>query len=283
MKPVSERALNKLKSPLRFYRWWRYQNARSKQKDVFLVSMPGSGTHWVSTMLARSLIDNFRLAETITSIRSDDLIPNYRNKRHRFKYNHKEEIPRVQRSHAYYSSLFFRNKRVMLLIRDLRDTLISHFRTYRSQKDPEIGFADFLRGSGVDRPKQKNGNTLLTLIGFLNSWAQNSKKLEELLLVRYENLRADTSQELTKMLKFLGFTDFDQYFVDRVVEFGSLRNMRQIEAHNPLPQYEGRVEKVRQPREDGYAFYFSQDDRDYFGEMIDSALDDAYGYDYSSW
>jgi hypothetical protein len=234
-------------------------------------------------MMAKALVEAYQLPDTISSIRSERLIPTFRNKNHRFKYNERDEIPRVQHSHAQYSSLFFHRKRVILLVRDLRDTIISHFRTYRSMKDPQISFHDFLRGRGVHRPKQKKGNTLLTLIDFLNSWSRNSSKLEALLLVRYEDMLANTHQGMSQILRFSSFANVDEELVARVVEFGSIQNMRKIEAENPLPQYAGKTHKVRQPREEGYKAYFSAEDKEYFCLMVDGKLYDHHGYDYKRW
>lgn len=278
MRPLTQRIVNNLTNPLVLYKWWRYQNNRSDDRDFFLVTLPGSGTHWLNLMIARTMVEAFNLQDEITSIRNNHLIPSYRSKLQRFKYNNRIEIPRIQHSHAYYSWLF-RNKKVILLVRDLRDTIISHYRTYVSMRDSECSFSDFLRGVNVNRPGQKNNHTLLTLIGFLNSWSKGRPKTRLLHLVRFEDLKNNTEPEMEKICAVLGFP-LNKDVLEMVIQFGSLKNMRKLEAKEPLPQYRGKLKKVGDGKIGGNRDLFSSDDQEYVQMIIKDYLVDDYAYDY---
>jgi hypothetical protein len=246
--------------------------------DFFIVTLPGSGTHWLNLMIAKTMVEAFNLPEEIKSIRNNHLIPTYRSKLQRFKYNDRTEIPRIQHSHAYYS-WFFRKKKVILLVRDLRDTLISHYRTYVSTRDSDCSFSDFLRGVNVNRPGQKKNHTLLTLIGFLNSWSKGRSNTCLLHLVRFEDLKNNTEYEMEKIYSFLGFP-LKNDLLKMAIQFGSLKNMRDLEAKKPLPQYRGKLKKVGVGEIAGNRNLFSSDDKEYFQITIRDYLFDNYGYDY---
>lgn len=279
MRPLSERLLNNIRHPLRLYKWWEYQKSRSIDRDTFLISMTGAGTHWVCIMFSKALIEAYKLSDEISSIRYQDLVPSYLNKRHRFKYNNLAHIPRIQHSHSPYS-LIFRGTRVILLMRDLRNAIVTHYRTHTAVKGVNLSFSDFLRGRCLDARRQ---HTLRSRVNFLNSWARNVHKLSSLYVIRYEDLRTDTAAEMCKLIDFAGFPVLNQELIERVVEFGSIENMRKIEKENPLPQYKNKVNKVGWGRSDSYKDYFSGDDRRYLSEIVFSDLINSYGYDYNNW
>ncbi|MGA1826311.1 MAG: sulfotransferase domain-containing protein [bacterium] len=278
MRSLTQRIINNIFNPLVLYKWWRYQNNRSDDMDFFIVTLPGSGTHWLTLMIAKTMVEAFNLPDDITSIRNNHLIPSYRSKLQRFKYNDRLEIPRIQHSHAYYS-WFFRKKNVILLVRDLRDTLISHYRTYVATRDNKCPFSDFLRGVNVNRPGQKKNHTLLTLIGFLNSWSKGKSNTRLLHLIRFEDLKNNTKTEMEKIFTLLGFP-LKKDLLEIAIQFGSLNNMRKLEAKKPLPQYRGKLKKVGDGQIGGNRNLFSSDDKEYFQITIKDYLVDNYGYDY---
>jgi hypothetical protein len=282
MKNISKQFFNNVGHPIKVYRWWRYQNGRPKEKDAFLVTMPASGTHWVRTMLGQALVELYVLEDKIDSIRRDDLIPTYLDKSARFRYNERTEIPRIQHSHSFYS-LLFRNKSIILLIRDLRDAIVSHYKVYKAARHPDCAFKNFLKAEGVNRPGQIRNNTLMTLIAFLNSWAKAKTGCKRIKVISYEKLRKKPKKELSAILEFAGLPVANEKMINRIVDFASLDNMRKMEDRNPLPQYGNRVRKVRNGIVKSYSTYFTESDREYFGQVIEKHLYSNFGYDYSSW
>lgn len=277
MKPIYERVVTNLKSPISLYRWWRYQNGRPKDLDTYLITMTGAGTHWLRTMLSKALIETYNLSDEITSIRHHELVPPFLNKRHRFKYNHVTNIPRIQHSHSPYFFIFHAT-RIILLVRDLRDAIVSHYRTYIAMKKKDVpNFSDFLRGRGLD-PRRLH--TLTSRIDFLNSWSQNAHKLAAVDVLRFEDLRADTPGQLQRILHFAGFPPTSKDLIERVVDFGSIDRMREMEKESPLPQYKNKLCKIREGRIGTYHEYFDDDDRRYFSKIVSEKLIETYGYDY---
>jgi hypothetical protein len=235
-------------------------------------------------MLAKALEISYELPVEVTSIADYDLIPTYRNKRQRFRFNDRIDMPRIQHSHAHYSVLF-RGRRVILMVRDLRDTLVSHYRTYVEMTGQRVSFSDFLRGRNVQRPGQRNNDTLRTLIEFLNSWCRGLRQVQESHVVRFEDLRRDTEGELIRVLGFVPFPEAAVQRVGEIVKCGSLDNMRALEERNPLPQYRGRVRKVREGAVGKGRDYFAVGDREYFVQIVSQELlyDFGYRYEELSW
>jgi hypothetical protein len=241
--------------------------------------MNHAGTHWLRLMLAKALVEFYKLPDEIKDIKAFDLIPPLHRKSHRFKYNDRSDMIRIQQSHAKYSWLHFRSARVILLIRDLRDTVVSHYRSYNARNETVLSFSDFLRGRGVNEERE---HTLRRRIAFLNRWAEKAHKLKSCQIVRYEDLRADTAQEIHRLADFIGWKLSDD-LVARVVDFARIENMQMMEGNRPVAGNKGKAKKVREGQIGSYHNYFSDDDRAYFMQKVSQWLRHAYGYDYSVW
>lgn len=279
MKPLSQKVFNNLKSPFRLYRWWGYQVSRKEPHDAILVTLNGAGTHWMRTMLSKALVDLYDLDDEIVSIHQPDLLPTFLNKDHRFKYNHDLNIPRIQQSHSFYSPLF-KGKKVVLLIRDLRDTLVSHYKVLQTTKDLDVSFSMFLKGEGFDSKKH---HTLKTRIEFLNVWGRSLQHTDLHQIVKFEDLKADTKGNLQQVIEFIGMPDTTDEQLASIVDFASIDNMRTMEQRNPHKKLKGKMEKVRKGKSGGYKEYFNEGDKDYFLETVENNLKHDFGYDFSKW
>lgn len=167
MRALHTPLLQNLRHPTRFVDWAFYQLSRGN--DVYLSTLPSSGTHWLRFIIAKGLVDAYDLDYTFTGIRPHDVVPPFRNKDERFAFNKQTHVPRVQHTHKSYSILFKR-ERVIILVRDLWDTMVSSYDTYSERIDPSIIFSEFLRADGVNKKRHR---TLERRIEFLNRWANN--------------------------------------------------------------------------------------------------------------
>jgi hypothetical protein len=122
--------------------------------------------------------------------------------------------------------------KVALLVRHPADTAVSQFfqwkfrmrdrkkamNRYPGQDTLEVG--QFIMNSDAGLPK---------IVEFMNLWAREFPQLESNLLLRYEDLRADTAGELGRVFDFLG-TPATPEELQEAVRFASVENMRQMEA-----------------------------------------------------
>jgi len=112
--------------------------------------------------------------------------------------------PRYIKSHRPFSANY---PRVIYIVRDGRDVAISYFHFLNRSRQPqqELSFADFLI--------QFNAGCLDGFSAWSNhvhSWLDQASP-KKLLLVRYEDLKADTLKELIRCLEFAQLTiDLDR-------------------------------------------------------------------------
>lgn len=288
MRPLSVRILRNIQNPFQLVDWVRYQFSRSN--DVYLSTLPSSGTHWLRFLIAKGLVEAYDLDYEFTDIRPESVVPTYRDKTARFAFNDNTEIPRVQHTHKPYSVLL-RGGRVIVLVRDLRDTMVSSYDTYSERKDSSISFSEFLRADGVD---EKRHRTLERRVEFLNQWHRNWNNVDDHLCVKYEVLKSNTRDVTRDILEFVGLDNVSDTLVARVTEFCDIDHMRYIEEHGEAnPDILGSPDKRVEPAGDGakinegtthrYRDYFDQSDERYFKGLVDERLKDDFGYNYAEF
>lgn len=185
-----------------------------REDDVFLVSYPKSGNTWVRFLLANLLSRNEIDFTNIDKIAASIYV--YNN-----EYFKKQKSPRLIKSHEYFDH---RYKKVIYVVRDPRDVCVSYYHFLKKygkiEKNHEFNdyFIDFIKG---------------TLFPFVNwplhcqSWL-SSFCLYPVLLVRYEDLKGDTSAELRRIADFLNVSKSDQE-IDICVEKSSFEKMQKFE------------------------------------------------------
>lgn len=158
--------------------------------DGFLISGHNSGTHWLRFMLSAAIAEHLGLPKPVYSSgpQSDVYIGHARHRR-RFP-----QAPRIGSSHHMPSRLvallgalrIVRLAPVVLLVRDIPDSLISYFFKWRETK--QLGPLD----AYVARPPSARGVDLWWFIRFFNRWGALKRVFPEaVMVVRYEDVERD--------------------------------------------------------------------------------------------
>ena len=211
-----------------------------------------------------------------------------------------KDIPRIFFTHDNYlrgytgnvdSKKDFYNKKTVLLVRNPMDVAVSQFFQWKYRMRPEkkamnkypAHAADI---SVYDFVKDENQG-LSHIIEFMNNWATELPKIKDLLVVRYEDLRAQPEQEMAKIVSFLGLQANAEFLRD-TAEFASVENLRKKEKENYFWRSGSRVQakdvndpntfKVRKAKVGGYRDYFDDDQVAEFTAMVDSNLLPVFGY-----
>lgn len=187
-----------------------------REDDIFLVSFPKSGNTWSRFLLANLLhpeqtatFANIHLLipdPTGTSKRDLDRLPK----------------PRIIKSHECFDP---RYGRVIYIVRDPRDVAVSQYHYHRKlmkigdDSPIETFVARFLAGQTC--PHGSWGQNVIT-------WLATSEGSPNFLLLRYEDMLADTAQELAKIAAFLGISASPEQ-IARAVERSSAARMRKLE------------------------------------------------------
>jgi hypothetical protein len=181
--------------------------------DIFLVSYPKSGNTWL-----RFLIGNYLTHNKCDFNNCGEIVPDM--------YHNPVPIelqrPRIIKSHSPFTSEY---SRVIYIVRDGRDVAVSYY--YYALKfgfiDSNTQFTDFLL--------QFNAGTLDDFTPWnhhINLWLDRAK--QDFLLIKYEDLKANTIHELTRVLKFANLP-IDSNRLISAVKSSEFGNMQKLEKH----------------------------------------------------
>lgn len=132
----------------------------------------------------------------------------------------------------------FSNKRVVLLIRDPRDTVVSAFHQETKRVDQKYPgtISDFIRDPrmGMER-----------IVEFNLGWLSDHALPKQFHLIEYESLRSHTVEELSRFLDFLGHRVVDDIEIRRAVELASFDRLQKLEREGALHARYGESLKPR--------------------------------------
>ncbi len=185
-------------------------------EDVFLVSFPKSGNTWTRFLLGNLMFPDqlatfaniHRLIPdpTGTTKRDFERLPN----------------PRIIKSHECFDP---RYPRVIYIVRDPRDVVVSQYHYHRKIKKIEDDspiekfVGRFLAGETC--PHGSWGQNVIT-------WLATSEGDPRFLMLRYEDMVADTPRELRKIVSFLHLNTSSEQ-IAQAVERSSAGRMRKLE------------------------------------------------------
>jgi hypothetical protein len=187
--------------------------------DIFLVSFPRSGNTWTRFLIANVLHPE----EPANFNNIDRLIPE------------SEELtlrqlaalprPRIMKSHEYFDARF---RKIVYIVRDPRDVAVSQFHYLRKRRRVADGYSidqfvtRFIAGETCDFGSWGTN---------VASWLVTRQNSPNFMLLRYEDLAANTHDELARIASFLGAKATPDRIVE-AVERSSADNMRTLESSN---------------------------------------------------
>ncbi len=262
--------------------YWKY-----KRCQYIFASYGKSGRTWVRVMISRY----YQLAYQLP----DNMIMGFDNF-HRMN----RAIPKIFFTHDNYLRTYtgnvdskkdFYDKKTVLLVRKPQDVAVSQFFQWKYRMRPAKKSMNKYPPHGADLSVYdfvKDPNQGLDhVVDFMNAWARELPNIKELLVVRYEDLRARPEQEMARIVQFLGMEPREELLRD-TVEFASVENLRQKEKENYFWRSGSRVQardvndpntfKVRKAKVGGYRDYFDDDQVAELDAMVDSRLMPVFGY-----
>ncbi|MEZ5503524.1 MAG: sulfotransferase domain-containing protein [Halioglobus sp.] len=269
-------------------RWLRGREEFKKlqRSDWVLMSWGKSGRTWLRVMLSRAyqLKGNLDASELL----------DFDNLRKR-----DPRLPAVFFTHNNYlrdytgnrnSKAHFQGKRIVLLVRDPRDVAVSQFFQWQFRMRPNKKFINDYPPHGADIDVwdfvlDKEAG-VPRIVDYFNGWAQAIPELRDVLVVRYEDMRADPGAVLSRILEFTG-TAVSPEQVREAVEFAAYDNMKKMEEDKFFKGSGARVKpgdrdnpqsfKVRKAKVGGYRDYFTDEQCQQLQQMV-AQLDPVFGY-----
>ena len=260
---------------------------RLRRADCVVVSFGKSGRTWLRVLLSRFFQLRYGLRKS-AFIGFDNL------------HRRDARIPRIFFTHDNYLRDYtgnldnradFYDRRTVLLVRHPADVAVSQYFQWKFRMRPhkkglnkypehgaEVSVYDFVSDEEAGLPK---------VIEFMNAWARELPRVRERLVVRYEDLRADTGGELGRVLRFMGQEPTAAELQD-CVAFASVENMRQLEEKRtfwlagsrmrPKDKDNPNSYKVRRAKVGGYRDYFDDAQAAALERVIEERLLPGFGY-----
>ncbi|MBW2121232.1 MAG: sulfotransferase domain-containing protein [Deltaproteobacteria bacterium] len=237
--------------------------------ELYIISYPKSGRTWLRALVGKALslelgLPGERILDTpfmtaAAGLPVADFTHDGSAMLDRARY---QDLPRNKKP--------YRGKKVVLLARGVKDTLVSaYFQATRRIEVFEGPISDFIRSDVFG---------VMKILTFYRIWHENRHVPRDFLFVRYEDMHRDAAAVLRKVLNFMGAGFVSRGHVLASVEYCSFENMRKAEEQNRFktnimsPKRPGDPEsyKVRKGRVGGYIEYLSREDIEY----IDRALEE---------
>jgi hypothetical protein len=251
--------------------------------DYAIVSYGKSGRTWLRVLLSRLYQTAFELSDELLEF--DNL------------HQQNPAVPKILFTHDNYlrdhthdghGKQAYQDTPTVLLVRNPADVATSQYfqwqnrmrrhkaelNGYPDQREP-LTPAEFLLGpSGVRR-----------VIDFMNEWASYTGDNDQVLVVRYEDLRAETARELSRISSFLGLPARDEW-IEEAVEFASFENMRRRESADASDSARLKAAdpsnpdsfKSRRAKVGGYRDYLTPEQAQALDQLVTENLDPDFGY-----
>ena len=269
-------------------KWFRYLindlrvSNHSDPNTTYLISFPKTGVTWLKFMLTQILTKAYDLECNLTVdlnklSRKNKQLPNIiwtHDDSHIL--NESGDLKDFEKIFIYGGRLRYRKNRVILLIRDPRDVVVSHYHQVTKRSDRPLEFdslSEFVRHPyyGIQR-----------IICFYQIWNKNLWIPKHLLIVRYEDMLTNGPAILTKILNFIDAKNFDIAMVNQVYEESQADKMQKLEIQDKVEGMrvfgtEQNHLKVRRAKSGSYKDELSENDIQYCNELM-KKLPSIYGY-----
>jgi Sulfotransferase domain len=185
--------------------------------DTFLVSFPRSGNTWTRFLVCNLINPD----DPVNFAQLESRIPEIYDVTDRNLRAFPR--PRIIKSHECFDP---RYKKIVYIVRDPRDVLISYyeFQLKRRVISDELSLEEFVPRFMESEIEPKTGSWRDHVV----SWTATRGGHKNFLLLRYEDMLADTQKESTKIATFLGL-DSSPERIARAVALSSADRMRKLE------------------------------------------------------
>jgi hypothetical protein len=238
----------------------RRRRLQWERAHTCVVSFPKSGRTWLHVMLARLARDP--QAPFVLDVPG-------------VLFTHDDSDKPAQPLRADFER--YAARKVVLLVRDPRDVLVSYF-AHRTRRDRTYAgtLSAFVRepGYGAER-----------IVAFLAAWWAHRTVPRGFLLVRYEDLHADPRKELERLARFVGLPHGDAE-LEGAVAFGAFDRMVALERAGAIDDKRLRAAdpadqdsyKVRRGEVGGWTAALTPDDAAWVSTVMTHTLPAELGY-----
>lgn len=248
----------------------RQKHLRERQTaDYLLLSLTNCGRTWLRIILGRAL----QLHYGLENVNLHDL----------FSFSEAvPTIPSIKPMHEKYGQFGNRydQQKVILLVRDPRDAIVSRYHQHKAEIDHELGCTtldEYVR----------EGSELSNYIQFYNDWQIHQASAQAVLILRYEDMKVNTFKSVQKILDFLQLP-IQPATLREAIDYASFKNMRKIEVEGSEQVRTSVMSsrnvdnpesfKVRKGVVGGYRSELSAVSVAFADDLVNTQLNPTYGY-----
>lgn len=239
---------------------------KTRRTGVLFVSFPKSGRTWVRFVLGQAIQTQYEIAQDRKLALNNTLYKRVTGQSIKITHDY------GAREDAGYSGMdkrAFKNKRVFLLTRDIRDTLVSyyHHRHDRFQKI-DMPLSEYIRSDVYGARK---------IALFYRSWHDNQQLPSAFLRVRYEDLRRNPFPNMRQIADFLLLDAITDEALQTACQAGDFANMRRLEQNNEIvllnrdgdaSKMSENAARVRKGKVGGFRDELTADDLAYIDQVV---------------
>lgn len=245
-----------------------------REAEYLLISPTNCGRTWLRIMLGRLLQTSYKIEDV--------------NLHYLYSFSElNPTLPTIKAIHEKYGQFgTYESKKIILLVRDPRDALVSRYHQHRNI------YPDYEKYCNVD-DFMRRSTELSTYIQDYNTWFRNRHQAMDFMIVRYEDLKTETFSEMERILSFLKLK-VEASHIKEAIEYSSFKNMRSIEmqgsaevragvlkqpvTNNENLQISENSLKVRKGKVGGYREELSSETVTQIDKIVQQDLDLSYGY-----
>jgi len=257
----------------------------ARRYDAFLIGYPKVGNTWFQVLIRKAFVVHYGL--------SDDWLPRILNKRSNVPasvlpvtVSHNldtTDVNYVKYQEMVIETSFLKGKKLVLLIRDPKDALVSFYMHTKHHYTPPL-----YQGESPDEMVYDDVFGIETFLKYYKEMYKARDVVAGMQLIRYEDMREDPHRLLKETLEFLGLTGVTDSTVQETVDYGTFENMRRLEDENALGVHgflksENTKEpeqsrRVREGKVGGHRAHLSPETIAHINARVRSELPAFYGY-----
>jgi hypothetical protein len=260
----------------KIYGWYRHYRT-----DCYVISYPKCGRTWLRVMLAKALALHFGDPRDIVFEPEVVIRTGHHNGPIiQFVHDGSDRPPTTGAKRPEKRYQRYRRKKVIFLVRDPRDVLVSYYFHRTRRMGESYNLSDFVKHPwwGVDR-----------IIAFMKGWYEHRYIPSDFLLVRYEDLHRDATVVLQRILTFVDLCNVSDAVIKTAVDYASFENMRKMSLNKlsdevklaPADPEDSKSFKIRRGEVGGYVRYLSPSDIEYIEERMQRELPSSFRYNSS--
>lgn len=191
--------------------------------DTLIVSYPKCGRTWLRSILGKYLEIKYGIPESITlntkaATQASQLLSTA------FTHDGAAMLEKLSYLELYYSRAGYQSKNVILLGRDLKDTMVSaYFQATKRVNVFEGPISEFIKSDQYGIRK---------LLAFYDVWMKYKTVPKRYLYVTYEDLHATPVATVSQVLDLMGETSVDQAALQQSLDFNDFENQKKRESEN---------------------------------------------------